>query len=458
MDYFKLTQDALSVEEVTSLITDPSCGAISLFVGTTRDNFQGKIVERLEYEAYNEMAEKEMHKLCKQAREKWSLKHIALYHRLGLVPVTESSVIVAVSSEHRRESLDAVSFLIDSLKASVPIWKKEVYSDGSGEWKKNKECVWVKNGGSSDYKVDGTISIRKRAVTDEGKSINDEPALKKIKREDDSDSQCEEPFAPEEKASVQQKELITQKPKEKHNMDPDFVQIVASKEELERRIAAFQQRKREELDVLNVQEFCTLSGGGSSLNSCARTSAVVLRSKGSRSHLRLTHVVNDWGPQTVGMDLYSVPHNQNITQKQEGGSSSSGSSREGSIEPSFLSVKEAGPETKCNKESVGIQGQEIVSSGIEERIHNLESHLNFLPGPPVPRDVYKRLKLLEDRVLHLEGMSPEYFRDKTVKIPDKSSKQKEIKAVEDDISVDELDVKIYQLKMKLKQKQIKQVF
>ncbi|XP_071542117.1 molybdopterin synthase catalytic subunit isoform X2 [Panulirus ornatus] len=428
MDYFKLTQDALSVEEVTSLITDPSCGAISLFVGTTRDNFQGKIVERLEYEAYNEMAEKEMHKLCKQAREKWSLKHIALYHRLGLVPVTESSVIVAVSSEHRRESLDAVSFLIDSLKASVPIWKKEVYSDGSG------------------------------AVTDEGKSINDEPALKKIKREDDSDSQCEEPFAPEEKASVQQKELITQKPKEKHNMDPDFVQIVASKEELERRIAAFQQRKREELDVLNVQEFCTLSGGGSSLNSCARTSAVVLRSKGSRSHLRLTHVVNDWGPQTVGMDLYSVPHNQNITQKQEGGSSSSGSSREGSIEPSFLSVKEAGPETKCNKESVGIQGQEIVSSGIEERIHNLESHLNFLPGPPVPRDVYKRLKLLEDRVLHLEGMSPEYFRDKTVKIPDKSSKQKEIKAVEDDISVDELDVKIYQLKMKLKQKQIKQVF
>lgn len=428
MDYVKLTQDVLSVEEVTSLITDPSCGAISLFVGTTRDNFQGKIVERLEYEAYNEMAEKEMHKLCKQAREKWSLKHIALYHRLGLVPVTESSVIVAVSSEHRRESLDAVSFLIDSLKASVPIWKKEVYSDGSG------------------------------AVTDEGKSINDEPALKKIKREDDSDSQCEEPFAPKEKASVQEKELITQKPNEKHNMDPDFVQIVASKEELERRIAAFQQRKREELDVLNVQEFCTLSGGGSSLNSCARTSAVVLRSKGSRSHLRLTHVVNDWGPQTVGMDLYSVPHNQNITQKQEGGSSSSGSSREGSIEPSFLSVKEAGPETKCNKESVGIQGQEIVSSGIEERIHNLENHLNFLPGPPVPRDVYKRLKLLEDRVLHLEGMSPEYFRDKTVKMPDKSSKQKEIKAVEDDISVDELDVKIYQLKMKLKQKQIKQVF
>lgn len=77
------------------------------------------------------------------------------------MPVTESSVIVAVSSEHRRESLDAVSFLIDSLKASVPIWKKEVYSDGSDEWKKNKECIWMKSGGSSDCKEDETISIRK---------------------------------------------------------------------------------------------------------------------------------------------------------------------------------------------------------------------------------------------------------------------------------------------------------
>lgn len=144
MDHIKLTLNILSVEQVTTLVTDPSCGAISLFVGTTRDTFQGKNVVRLEYESYQEMAEKEMYKLCKEAREKWSLKHIAIHHRLGLVPVTESSVIVAVSSKHRRECLDAVSFLIDSLKANVPIWKKEVYSDGSGDWKKNKECTWVK--------------------------------------------------------------------------------------------------------------------------------------------------------------------------------------------------------------------------------------------------------------------------------------------------------------------------
>ncbi|XP_042893590.1 molybdopterin synthase catalytic subunit-like [Penaeus japonicus] len=144
MDHIKLTQDALSTGEAADLVTDPTCGAVSLFVGTTRNNFQGREVVRLEYEAYQEMAEKEMLAICRQARDKWNLKHIAIYHRLGVVPVLESSVIIAVSSSHRRESLEATSFLIDLLKARVPIWKKEMYDDGRGDWKENKECAWNK--------------------------------------------------------------------------------------------------------------------------------------------------------------------------------------------------------------------------------------------------------------------------------------------------------------------------
>lgn len=163
MDYIKLTEEVLSVEEATSLVTHPSCGAISLFIGTTRDNFEGKDVLQLAYEAYQGMAEKEMRKICAIAREKWSLKHIALHHRLGHVPVTESSVIVAVSSEHRRESLEAVTFLIDGLKAKVPIWKKELYSDGSGDWKRNKECVW-----GTDKKTESAVN--KREIIDNNKS------------------------------------------------------------------------------------------------------------------------------------------------------------------------------------------------------------------------------------------------------------------------------------------------
>ncbi|XP_037777171.1 molybdopterin synthase catalytic subunit-like [Penaeus monodon] len=144
MDHIKLTGEVLSTGEVADAVTDPSCGAVSLFVGTTRNNFQGRQVVRLEYEAYEEMAEKEILTICRLAREKWNIKHIAIYHRMGVVPVSESSVIIAVSSTHRRESLEAASFLIDELKARVPIWKKEMYDDGGGDWKKNKECAWNK--------------------------------------------------------------------------------------------------------------------------------------------------------------------------------------------------------------------------------------------------------------------------------------------------------------------------
>ena len=108
------------------------------------------------------MACKEIKKFCQNIREKWKVEHIAFHHRynlrtyvtlifkikiaisrLGAVPVGEASVVIAVSSEHRVESLEAVHFGIDALKKSVPIWKKELYSEGAPEWKANKECLWT---------------------------------------------------------------------------------------------------------------------------------------------------------------------------------------------------------------------------------------------------------------------------------------------------------------------------
>lgn len=101
-------------------------------------------VVSLEYEAYESMALKEMQKICTELRVRWpNLKHIALHHRLGVVPVREASVVIAVSSPHRAAALDSVSFAIDQLKSQVPIWKKEIYEDDPvGEWKENKECQW----------------------------------------------------------------------------------------------------------------------------------------------------------------------------------------------------------------------------------------------------------------------------------------------------------------------------
>ncbi|XP_026332836.1 molybdopterin synthase catalytic subunit 1 [Hyposmocoma kahamanoa] len=143
MDHLKLTMDALSVDTISDLVFDPSCGAVSIFVGITRDNFEDKKVVHLEYEAYEAMALKAMKAICEEIRREWSAVHgIAMYHRLGKVPCREASVVIAVSSPHRRDSLEAVSACIDRLKARVPIWKREVYADTPPVWKENRECAW----------------------------------------------------------------------------------------------------------------------------------------------------------------------------------------------------------------------------------------------------------------------------------------------------------------------------
>ncbi|XP_075182737.1 molybdopterin synthase catalytic subunit-like [Anomaloglossus baeobatrachus] len=144
-DFIRICPEKLSTEEVSELVVSPSCGAVSIFVGTTRNNFDGKKVVHLEYEAYVPMAEAEIKKILTDIRQKWpSVQHMAVYHRLGLVPITEASVIIAISSPHRDDSLEAVKFCINTLKTTVPIWKKEVYEKEDASWKENKECFWRK--------------------------------------------------------------------------------------------------------------------------------------------------------------------------------------------------------------------------------------------------------------------------------------------------------------------------
>lgn len=140
MDHVELTEARIEVGRVTSLVSSPVCGATSVFIGTTRDNFEGKKVLRLEYEAYAAMAEKKMQEICDQIHEMWNVEKVAIVHRIGVVPIEEASIVIAVSSAHRKESLEAVQYGIDTLKATVPIWKKEVYDDDTSAWKENKEC------------------------------------------------------------------------------------------------------------------------------------------------------------------------------------------------------------------------------------------------------------------------------------------------------------------------------
>lgn len=126
----------LDINKYISAVEDPGAGAIATFIGVTRDNFQGKKVYHLEYEAYEPMARKIMQEICHKAGKKWEVKRIALAHKVGTCGVGETSVIVAVSSAHRNASLEACHWVIDELKARVPIWKKEFY-EGGEIWKEN---------------------------------------------------------------------------------------------------------------------------------------------------------------------------------------------------------------------------------------------------------------------------------------------------------------------------------
>ncbi|XP_071769292.2 molybdopterin synthase catalytic subunit [Centroberyx gerrardi] len=143
-DVFKLSRDILSIQEVVDTVSSTSCGAISIFLGTTRDSFEGRRVIGLEYEAYEAMVQSELGKLSADIRTRWpTVTHVCIHHRLGWVGAGEASVAIAMSSPHRHDAQQAVQYCINQLKANVPIWKKEVYAgDEEGSWKENKECAW----------------------------------------------------------------------------------------------------------------------------------------------------------------------------------------------------------------------------------------------------------------------------------------------------------------------------
>ncbi|KOM26470.1 hypothetical protein LR48_Vigan272s005800 [Vigna angularis] len=130
----------VDVAKYMNFVSAPQAGAIATFAGTTRDTFEGKTVLELRYEAYVPMAIRCINMICSSARASWNLHSIAVAHRIGTVPVGETSVFIAVSSVHRADALEACRFLIDEIKAKVPIWKKEVYSNGE-VWKENSEFL-----------------------------------------------------------------------------------------------------------------------------------------------------------------------------------------------------------------------------------------------------------------------------------------------------------------------------
>jgi molybdopterin synthase catalytic subunit len=130
---FRVTEEPLSLEAVVAEVADERAGGIATFTGTVRRQSRGREVTHLEYEAYAEMAEDVMEKLAAELQERHELCAVAIHHRVGRLEIGEASVVIAVSAPHRQAALDACREAIDTLKETVPLWKKEVY-EGGEEW------------------------------------------------------------------------------------------------------------------------------------------------------------------------------------------------------------------------------------------------------------------------------------------------------------------------------------
>lgn len=130
---FEITDQPLLLELLVNAVKRSSSGAVVTFLGVVREQTRGRQVRYLEYEAYREMAIPKMRELADEIRQKWKVDEIAMMHRIGHLQVGEASVAIAVSAPHRHEAFAACAYAIDRLKEVVPIWKKEVWTDGE-EW------------------------------------------------------------------------------------------------------------------------------------------------------------------------------------------------------------------------------------------------------------------------------------------------------------------------------------
>jgi molybdopterin synthase catalytic subunit len=135
MELFRITSEPLSIDEVVARLEDPANGAIGTFVGVVRGETEGRKTQYLEYETYPDMAQRQLRQIGDEIRERWpTVRQVAIAHRVGRLEVGETIVVIAVSSAHRQEVFAATHYAIDRLKQIVPVWKKEVWTDGE-EWK-----------------------------------------------------------------------------------------------------------------------------------------------------------------------------------------------------------------------------------------------------------------------------------------------------------------------------------
>jgi len=129
-----VTAEPLDSAKVREAMLDRGAGAVVVFEGCARDNHQGRAVDLLAYEAFTPMAVAELTRIREEAMARFALIRCAIHHRTGEVPLLEAAVVVGCASAHRKEAFEAVAWIMDRIKESVPIWKRENYKDGEKAW------------------------------------------------------------------------------------------------------------------------------------------------------------------------------------------------------------------------------------------------------------------------------------------------------------------------------------
>lgn len=130
----RITDSPINPSEILASVQDDSAGGTVVFLGTIRNRNEGKLVRGLRYEVYREMAERRMLEIEGEVKKKWRVRKMAMVHRYGDLRVGEVSVAVAVSSEHRAEAFEACRYAIDTIKRTLPLWKKEKGKGGEESW------------------------------------------------------------------------------------------------------------------------------------------------------------------------------------------------------------------------------------------------------------------------------------------------------------------------------------
>lgn len=144
----RVTDEVLKPEEAIAAVESPEAGAINVFLGVVRNNNLGRQVQYLEYDAYPSMAEKVMREIASEAKERFELEDVAVLHRTGRLEIGEASLLIAVSCGHRAKSFEGGHWLVNEIKKRVPVWKKEVWSDGES-WIEGPESLGVQQAPAS---------------------------------------------------------------------------------------------------------------------------------------------------------------------------------------------------------------------------------------------------------------------------------------------------------------------